>query len=103
MTPTAHVYTVTENTPAADAAMLLISNRFTALPVVDDEGRLVGLVSEADLISDPLDGHRNPTATTVGGKMSTEVVTVSSDTPLDELAWLLSDGGLRLWGIKRGR
>lgn len=95
MTPTGHVYTVTENTPAAAAAMLLISNRFTALPVVDDQGRLVGLVSEADLINDPLDGHRT-TATTVGGKMSTEIVTVSPDTPLDELAWLLSDGDLRL-------
>ncbi|WP_169748082.1 CBS domain-containing protein [Pseudonocardia acaciae] len=92
---TTDVVTVTENTPTKRAAMLLISNRFTALPVVDGAGMLVGLVSEADLVRDPLDGWHAPAAT-VAGAMSTDVVARTPYAEIRELARLLSDGGLRL-------
>jgi len=35
----------------ADAAKLIADNDVSALPVVDDDGRLVGIISEGDLMS----------------------------------------------------
>jgi CBS domain-containing protein len=47
---TKDVVTVREGTPYRDIVDLLLSRRVSALPVVDDRGRLAGLVSEADLL-----------------------------------------------------
>ena len=44
------VITVRPETPAKEAARLLASHGFTALPVVDVDDIVVGIVSEADLI-----------------------------------------------------
>ena len=44
--------TVTADTTIKRAASLLAGRQITALPVVDDDGRVCGLVSEADLIRD---------------------------------------------------
>jgi len=46
------VVTVLTSTTLAQAAELLSTNGFTALPVVDEDGRLVGIVTEADLITE---------------------------------------------------
>jgi CBS domain-containing protein len=46
--------TVTECTSVRAALKLLDEHRVTSLPVVDEEGRLVGIVSEADLVRDAL-------------------------------------------------
>jgi CBS domain-containing protein len=46
------VVTVLTTTTLAQAAELLATHGFTALPVVEDDGRLVGIVTEADLIKD---------------------------------------------------
>lgn len=46
------VITVMPDATVKDAAGLLASNGFTALPVVNDDDRLIGIVTEADLIRD---------------------------------------------------
>ncbi|MGY6651549.1 CBS domain-containing protein [Amycolatopsis sp. TRM77291] len=46
----APVVTVTPGTTAKHAAELLAERGFTALPVVDEDDRLIGIVTEADLI-----------------------------------------------------
>jgi CBS domain-containing protein len=51
---TAPAITVLGETPVSEALRLLDRNQVTALPVVDRHGRLVGSVSEADLIPDAL-------------------------------------------------
>ena len=43
--------TIRENAPVADAARLMQSRRVKQLPVVDDDGRLRGIVSRADVLS----------------------------------------------------
>lgn len=68
--------TVHATTSVEDAAGLLTRHRWTALPVVDEQGRLVGVVGEADLVPDPLDGRRSPRPRSVGEAMTTDVVTV---------------------------
>lgn len=49
---TAPAVTVTARTSVGAALKLLDERKITALPVVDGEGKLVGIVSEADLVQD---------------------------------------------------
>ncbi len=46
---TKNVITVGENTPIEDAARLLEENKIGALPVVNDEGKLSGIITETDI------------------------------------------------------
>lgn len=46
--------TVLSETPVSEALRLLDQNRITSLPVVDRNGALIGLLSEADLMQDAL-------------------------------------------------
>ncbi len=44
------VVTVRAETPVAEAAKTLLKNKYGCLPVVDDEGVLVGMITEADFL-----------------------------------------------------
>jgi CBS domain-containing protein len=44
------VITVKPNSNVQDVAKLLLANRISAVPVIDDAGKLVGMVSEGDLL-----------------------------------------------------
>jgi len=46
----APVHTVTTATPLKDVARILVDQRISGVPVVDDTGAVVGVVSEADLL-----------------------------------------------------
>jgi len=61
---TTDVLTVREDTSFKDTVELLVENRVSGAPVIDEEGRLVGLVTEADLVSkEAFDlRHRRPLA-----------------------------------------
>ncbi|MDR7591166.1 MAG: CBS domain-containing protein, partial [Armatimonadota bacterium] len=47
---TAPAVTVRPDTPVVEAARIMARRRISGLPVVDEEGRLVGIVTEADLL-----------------------------------------------------
>lgn len=47
---TRKVVTVRPDTPAPEIARLLVDNRISGVPVVDEAGRVLGVVSEGDLI-----------------------------------------------------
>ena len=47
---TRNVITVTPETTIADAATSMMQNHISGLPVVDDAGKLVGIVSEGDFL-----------------------------------------------------
>lgn len=47
---TAPVVTVREETPVEDAARIFAEQRINPLPVVDKEGKLIGIVSRADVV-----------------------------------------------------
>jgi len=49
---TREVITVGPNTSAKYAAEVMAERGFAALPVVDDDNRLVGIVAEADVLRD---------------------------------------------------
>ncbi|WP_436498370.1 CBS domain-containing protein [Actinokineospora sp. HUAS TT18] len=107
------VVTVTEATPVKAAATLLAARGFTALPVVDDDGRLVGIVTEADVVRDriPPDprslvhpGARPARAVppTVGAVMSAPAVTLGPGADVAALAAALLDAGRRCVPIVDG-
>lgn len=78
---TSPVITVRVETTVQDAAALLAGRGFTALPVVHDDERLIGIVTEADLVRDrfPRDPrsliHGEPPAAVVVAETVGEVMT----------------------------
>ena len=105
---THRVITVTPATPLRDAVRLMLAHRISGLPVVDDSGRLVGIVTEADLLLKEAKPHPQPPVLewfgrslwlerwvsparkaegqTVGEVMTHNVVTADEQTPVEELA-----------------
>ena len=102
--------TVRSETDLAEAVKLLAEHDLSALPVVDTDNNLVGILSEADLIQRVEIGtekHRpwwleavtgastlarefaKSHGEKVGEIMTTDVVSVAEDTPLSEIAALL--------------
>lgn len=122
---TTTVVTVTPEMPVPDIARLLLKHRVSAVPVVDSGGRLVGIVSEGDLMRRPETGterHRSWWLTLVGGPdelarefvkthghlaadvMTGDVVTVADDTPVAEIARLLEERRIkRVPVVRQGR
>ena len=86
MTPRNKLVWARTDTSCADAAAALAANRLTALPVLDDDDHLQGIVSEADLMTDDLSGRRGPVAVQVGEAMTTGVTAVRHDVPLRKVA-----------------
>ncbi|MGW6930797.1 CBS domain-containing protein [Lentzea sp. NPDC054927] len=104
---TTDVVVVEQDTPARDAARLIAERGFTALPVVDALGALVGMVSEADLLKnrlpqdprglvhgEPVEARQAP-ADVVAEVMTKSPVTVSPNADLAEVAALMLDHGVR--------
>jgi len=92
--------TIAVDTSVREALDLVRSNRFRHLPVVDQAGKLVGIVTEKDLV------YAAPTPTsslsvfevnyilsrmTVRQVMKTSVVTVGPDLPIEEAARVMVD------------
>lgn len=46
---TRKVYTVNQDEPMINAARIMLESKISGLPVIDDEGRLVGVVTESDV------------------------------------------------------
>ncbi|KOV90084.1 CBS domain-containing protein [Nocardia sp. NRRL S-836] len=103
---TTDVLTVTPDTPAREAARLLAERGFTALPVVDAAGELVGVVGESELLRDrlpqdprwlvhgePPQPRREP-ADSVSAVMA-KPWTVTPNTDLAEVADLMLRHGVR--------
>ncbi|MDR7414972.1 MAG: CBS domain-containing protein [Armatimonadota bacterium] len=106
---TTPVYTVGPETPVPEVARLLVERHISGAPVVDETGRLVGIVTEADLLPKeagpaglPLTALLGPEAPpevrehlrryrgrVVREVMTREVVTATEDTPVQQLAALM--------------
>lgn len=80
----------TSRTDAATIAHLMTHRNFGSLPVVDEEGQLVGVVTEYDLLQAMIEGRdlRKILATEI---MSAYPVTVTEDQTLTQVADLFQD------------
>jgi CBS-domain-containing membrane protein len=94
MTP--NVISVREDTPVREVAQVLDRHRISGVPVCDDAGHMVGLVSEYDLIA-------RPQARTVSEVMTRDVVSVMEDTAVDEVRFLLVNRKIKRVPVLRGQ
>ena len=82
-----NLVTFLTTTNVVDAMDLLLKHGISGAPVVDDEGSLVGIVSEVDLIQVVVqDSYYNEPVGIVADFMRTNVETVTSDTDIFTLA-----------------
>ncbi|MFW6091075.1 MAG: CBS domain-containing protein [Actinomycetota bacterium] len=99
---TTDVITVRQDAPFKEVARLLDEHSVSALPVLDADGRLVGIVSEADLLPKEYRDrpgrlarllHRHEVVKAEGGVagdlMSSPAVTIGPDASLAEAAQLM--------------
>lgn len=125
---TREIITVSPDMGVAELAALFWEKSISGAPVVDADGRLVGVVTETDLIDQSKKVHiptvlnildsmiilENPnkldrelkkmTGTTVKDICTSEPVTVTEETPMDELASIMSERHLHtLPVLKDGR
>lgn len=108
------VVTVNPDTSIEEAAKIMSENKISGLPVVES-GKLVGIISEKDLIMKDKKLHfpdyinilggiiylesykkfeedfKKFIAIKVGELMTRKVVTIKPDTPIDEIASIMSD------------
>ncbi|MFI5592333.1 HPP family protein [Amycolatopsis sp. NPDC051758] len=108
------VVSVTPDMTVKYAANLLSAHGFTALPVLDEDGRLVGVVTEADLVRDrfprdaryhPAEGAGDPPkppAGTVGGVMTSPAVETGASTDVVDLVRVLLEDRIRSMPIVDG-
>jgi acetoin utilization protein AcuB len=95
---TSPAMTVTPDTSFQDALKLMRDHKFRRIPVVDQEGKLVGIVSERDLL------HASPSPATslsvwevnyllwklkVADIMTHHVITIDQDAPIEDAANLM--------------
>ncbi|WP_246107655.1 CBS domain-containing protein [Saccharothrix saharensis] len=91
---TSPVITVTANVPIRVAAALMASHGFTALPVVDGDRRLIGIVTDTDLLRGRY-ADSDPGDTPVGDVLTTPVLGMDSSAPDRCIAGVMVDGGVR--------
>src|SRR3954467_10953148 len=110
------VITVQPSSLVKDVARIFLERQISAAPVVDDEGRLAGIVSEGDLLHRHEAGteRRRPWwlrlltddavlaaeytkahARKVGAVMKSNVITASPETELNDIAMLLEKHGIK--------
>ncbi|MCY6379824.1 GGDEF domain-containing protein [Hoeflea prorocentri] len=83
------------NKSLLEAAHLLQTNNIGALPVVDNEFRLVGIMSERDLVRSMVEFEQAFFEKTVSDVMTSSVVTCRSDDPMDDIYETMIKNGIR--------
>lgn len=100
------VVTITPEESLRDAARRLTEHAITAMPVIGHDGRVVGVVSSADLVRDSLVPDQRshlvvvpvaerPTASYVVDVMTTLPVVVAPETDLAEAAQLMTERSVK--------
>lgn len=123
---TTKLITVTPETAVSELAQILATANIGGAPVVDRDGRLLGVVTESDLIDQTKKVHiptvvaildsliflerpdkmekeiRKIAGTVVGDIYSKNPVTVTETTPLDEIATIMAKKHVHTLPVMRG-
>ena len=90
---TTNVVTTTKDMVLTDVIALLLRWHISALPVVDDNNKMIGIVSEIDLVNMTFDG--NARDATVDEVMATDIISFGPEAELAELVQSFSKHHLR--------
>ncbi len=94
------VITITPQASLDDAASLMAAERISRLPVVDKRGKMVGIITEKQILryspskATLLDAYEIQGAMSripVEKVMTREVITITADTPIEEAARIMAD------------
>ncbi|MFA4827779.1 MAG: CBS domain-containing protein [Thermodesulfovibrionales bacterium] len=124
---TTDVITVKPSTTIEELSQKLMKHNISGLPVVNDAGDLIGIVTENDLISQNKRLHiptvmrlfdafivlespgkiekemKKMTATTVDDICSKKIITVAEDTSAEEVATIMSEKKVHLIPVVQGK
>jgi len=88
------VYSITTETTVYQAARYLRERKVRSVGVRDNQGRLVGVISQSDISDKVAAENKCPDWMRVSEIMSTDLVTVSPEKPLDECLGLMEEHGI---------
>ncbi len=90
---TRDVITVTPTMTVKNLAMTLIKNQISGAPVAAKNGKIVGVVSEADIV-----GKKGKDVKAI---MSKTIISVSEETPVEEIAQLMTTHKIKRLPVMR--
>ncbi len=109
---TANVVTVSPDHGVRHAAKIMLDHRISGVPVVGDDGRLAGVVSEGDFLrrselgaSSPVEarGYVKGHSWKVADLMTSNVVVVDEETSIGRIALLMQEHGIKRIPVMRGQ
>jgi len=90
---TKDIITVSPQVTVKNLAKILIKNQISGAPVADKEGKILGIVSEADLVAKR--GRQ------VKAIMSKKVISIREDTPVEQIAALMTTHKIKRLPVMR--
>ena len=93
---TRKVYSIVPEASVQEVAQLLSGKNISGVPVIDKTGRIIGIITEADII-----GKVDREGLCVADIMSPEIIFVDEETPVGEIAMLHTERKIRRVPVMR--
>ena len=93
---TRNVYTISPEASVQEVAQLLSCKRISGVPVLDNVGQIIGIVTEADII-----GKVDREGLCVADIMSPKIIFVDEETRVGEIAMLLTERKIKRVPVMR--
>ena len=87
---------------ADDAAGMMANYDVGAVPVVDEEGRLIGIVTDRDLVTRVLAARQDPRRITLGEAATRTTVTATPDMSVADARVLMAEHRIRRLPVMKG-
>jgi len=87
------VISTKKSASAKDIALQLVSGRFSGMPVIDEEERVIGVITEHDLLNKVLEG-KDLGKLTVEDVMQKNPITVDVNAPLGDILDIMLENGI---------
>lgn len=101
---TTNPQTLPESTTVREAAEAMRANDIGDVVVVDDNGKLSGILTDRDIVVRVVAEGRDPRTTRIGDIASRELTAVSPDDPVDRAVQLMRDKAIRrLPAVDKGK
>ena len=84
------VISARKNASARDVALQLMNGLYSGMPVTDNDGKVIGVITEIDLLNAVMEG-KELEKMVAGDIMTTEVVTVDPDAQISEIIKIMNE------------